>query len=172
MQQPFPLWYGGFGEKMTARAAKEGYHYFGRNIDVYVNELKRWGRNPEEFNTGLRGRFTVVATKAAVEEARSQAQEIADRHNAEYSKTGRDLAFPFLPPSTQEAVVGTPDMILKELEPTFKGSMFTYYELQGEGDMLKLIAKEILPTLKTWGREPVEFPKARPEVEYSGFRGQ
>lgn len=178
VQRPFPLWFGGFGLKMTARAAKEGYHYFGPNLDLYLSELARWGRNPNDYNTGVRGRFTVVATKAEVADAQVRAREIDARQRAEYNTAGRDLAFQFTGARTQEdsqrqgTIAGTPDMILAALEPIFKTSMFTYYELRGEGQELQLISKELLPTLKSWGREPVYSSKFTPEVDYAGFRGR
>ena len=66
VQTPFPLWFGGFGPKMIARAAKEGYHFYGnRNIDIYLDGLKSADRNIDDYNVGMAGgTITVVASEA------------------------------------------------------------------------------------------------------------
>jgi hypothetical protein len=55
----------------------------------------------------------------------------------------------------QVPLVGTPDTVLKALEPRFKDSVVTHFQT-GVGDLpssLELFAKEVAPTLRTWGRQ-------------------
>jgi alkanesulfonate monooxygenase SsuD/methylene tetrahydromethanopterin reductase-like flavin-dependent oxidoreductase (luciferase family) len=155
VQQPFPLWFGGFGPKMIARAGKEGYHFFGsRNLDIYTEALKAAGRNVEDFNVGQASlAITVVATEADAEEARQRAARAESARAAEYNERGRDLAFQYSAPTSQQPLVGTPDTILKTLEPRLKDSIFTHFETGLTS--AELFAKEIIPVLHQWGREPV-----------------
>jgi alkanesulfonate monooxygenase SsuD/methylene tetrahydromethanopterin reductase-like flavin-dependent oxidoreductase (luciferase family) len=157
VQEPFPLWFGGFGPKMIARAAKEGYHFFGsRNLDVYLDGLKAAGRNVEDFNIGQASlAITVVATAAEEAEARERAQRAEAARAAEYNERGRDLAFQYISSSQsrQEPVVGTPDTVLKALEPRLKDSIFTHFETGLTS--AELFAKEVVPVLHQWGRDPV-----------------
>jgi alkanesulfonate monooxygenase SsuD/methylene tetrahydromethanopterin reductase-like flavin-dependent oxidoreductase (luciferase family) len=156
VQEPFPLWFGGFGPKMIARAAKEGYHFFGnRNLEIYLDGLQAAGRKPEEFNIGIGvGGLTLVATADEEAEAREQAERQAAALAAEYNERGRDLAFQFNRPVATVPLVGTPDTVLKELEPQYKDSVFTHFQT-GLGRNPELFAKEVLPVLQKWGREPV-----------------
>jgi alkanesulfonate monooxygenase SsuD/methylene tetrahydromethanopterin reductase-like flavin-dependent oxidoreductase (luciferase family) len=160
VQQPFPLWFGGFGPKMIARAAKEGYHFFGnRNLEIYLEGLEANGRNVDDFNIGHGGggSITVVATEAEAAAVRERAEREAAAHNAEYSEQGRDLAFQHNRPVATVPLVGTPDAVIKALAPTFKDSLFTHFQtgLGSHPTSFELFAKEVAPVLRTWGREPV-----------------
>jgi alkanesulfonate monooxygenase SsuD/methylene tetrahydromethanopterin reductase-like flavin-dependent oxidoreductase (luciferase family) len=159
VQQPFPLWFGGFGPKMIARAAKEGYHFYGnRNADIYLDGLKAADRNIDDYNLGMAGgTITVVASDKEADEVRDRVMQAAAAHNAEYSETGRDLAFQFQSSSAarQAPFIGTPDKVLEFLEPRFKDSVVTHFQTGGETRSLELFAKEVAPVLRKWGREPV-----------------
>ncbi len=159
VQQPFPLWFGGFGPKMIARAARDGYHFFGtRNVEIYLEGLRGAGRNVSDYNIGYGvGSMTVVATDAEAAEVRERAEREAAAHNAEYSEQGRDLAFQYNRPVPTVPLIGTPDSILRALEPEYRDSVFTHFQT-GSGShpgSLELFAKEVAPVLHQWGREPV-----------------
>ena len=165
VQQPFPLWFGGFGPKMLARAGREGYPAFaGGNAawDAYDTGLRAGGHNPDELNRGVGGGTVVVVageqeraaiTDHVMEQARARAQE--------YSEAGRDLAFQYIKPAWVEPVVGTPDQVLAHLEPALKNSRVTHYQTGGGQRHLELFAREVLPTLHTWGRAPVAGERVR-----------
>jgi alkanesulfonate monooxygenase SsuD/methylene tetrahydromethanopterin reductase-like flavin-dependent oxidoreductase (luciferase family) len=159
-QQPFPLWFGGFGPKMIARAAREGYHFFGnRNVEIYLEGLRATGRNVDDFNIGHGvGSLTVVATTAEAAEIRDKAEREAAAHNAEYSAQGRDLAFQYNRPVPTLPLIGTPDSVLESLEPSYKDSVFTHFQtgLGSHAASVELFAKEVAPVLQKWGRQPVE----------------
>jgi len=158
IQDPFPLWYGGFGPKMAARCAREGYHYDGP-IGVFVDELKKVGRDPRSINIGYGDQddFYVVASEKDVPAAREKVKAAQADHAAEYNERGRDLAFQYIRPGARqrEPLVGTPDQLLTALEPELKETIATHFRVDGESWQLELIAKEMLPTLKSWGREPI-----------------
>ncbi len=159
VQQPFPLWFGGFGPKMIARAGKDGYNFFGnRNLDVYLDGLKAAGRNVEDYNVGMASlSITVVETINQEAEVRERADRARAAYQAEYNERGRDLAFQYSQPTSQEPLIGTPDKILEALEPRFKDSIFTHFEtgLGSHPSSADLFAKHVAPVLNQWGRQPV-----------------
>jgi hypothetical protein len=66
--------------------------------------------------------------------------------------------------------VGSPDDILSRLEPQLKNSRVTHFGLlhrlagmstEVSRSSLELYAKDILPVLKTWGRQPARGMGAR-----------
>jgi len=71
-----------------------------------------------------------------------------------------DLRAETLPPE----LVGTPDDILRRLEPQLKNSRVTHFGLlhrlagmttEVSRSSLELHVKEVMPVLETWGRQPV-----------------
>ena len=49
--------------------------------------------------------------------------------------------------------VGTPDQVLKALEPRWKSTRTTHLETGlGSPPIIELVGREILPILKSWGR--------------------
>jgi alkanesulfonate monooxygenase SsuD/methylene tetrahydromethanopterin reductase-like flavin-dependent oxidoreductase (luciferase family) len=159
VQRPFPLWFGGFGPKVIARAAKEGYNFFGnRNLEIYLDGLKKAGRNVEDYNVGMASlAITVVATPAEEAQARERAERAAAAYQAEYNERGRDLAFEYSRPTTRAPLIGTPDKVLEALEPLLKDSVFTHFEtgMGSHPNSADLFAKHVAPVLSKWGRQPV-----------------
>jgi len=177
VQQPFPIWFGGFGPKMLHRAGAEGYHLQTGSTDPqgpfgeYLDGLREGGYEPDDFNLATYARFVVVASQDEVPAARERILAAEQARREEYSPRGRDLAFQFragptdlhLTETNEHLVlgipVGTPDQVLKELEPRWKASRVSYLETGlGTPQTIQLIGREILPVLKTWGRAPVRGP--------------
>ena len=174
VQQPFPIWFGGFGPKMLRRAGREGYHLQTGSIDPqspfgeYLAGLREGGYDADEFNLATYARFVVVATQEEVPAARERTLQVEQARREEYSPRGRDLAFQFRAGPTDLELtetndhlvlgipVGTPDQVLKELEPRWKATRATHLETGlGSPQIIQLIGREILPVLKSWGRAPV-----------------
>lgn len=164
LQDPFPIWYGGFGPKNLERAGREGYHLQagpGAPVEHYFAGLKASGRSAKETNAGYWGPpLHVVATEAELAAERDFAKMLAEERAKEYSPEGRDVAFSGAAASRRGAafpdpIVGTPDQVLGALAPMFEKSPFTHLVLAILPHQLDLFAHEILPTLRSWGREPV-----------------
>jgi alkanesulfonate monooxygenase SsuD/methylene tetrahydromethanopterin reductase-like flavin-dependent oxidoreductase (luciferase family) len=172
VQQPFPLWVGGFGAQLLARAGREGYHLQGGRdgIQTYLDGLEAGGYDERDFNYQV---FYPGHLGATRDRAWDEAQE-GIYHYRDYYTTGRSITGTkrFVPPSPAELrnemappeLVGTPDEILRRLEPTLKNSRVTHFGLlhrmagmstEVSRSSLDLYAKEVLPVLKTWGRPPV-----------------
>jgi alkanesulfonate monooxygenase SsuD/methylene tetrahydromethanopterin reductase-like flavin-dependent oxidoreductase (luciferase family) len=106
----------------------------------------------------------VVATEAELAAERDFAKMLAEERAKEYSREGRDVAFSGAAASRRGAafpdpIVGTPDQVLGALAPMFEKSPFTHLVLAILPHQLDLFAHEILPTLRSWGREPVKDRK-------------
>jgi alkanesulfonate monooxygenase SsuD/methylene tetrahydromethanopterin reductase-like flavin-dependent oxidoreductase (luciferase family) len=172
VQQPFPLWVGGFGPKLLARAGREGYHLQGgrEGIETYLEGLRSSGYDERDFNYQVFYPGHVAATRdKAWDEAQEGIYWYRDFYTNGRSITGTRR---FVPPSPADLrketappeLVGSPDDILRRLEPQLKSSRVTHFGLlhrmagmstEVSRASLELYAKEILPVLKTWGRAPV-----------------
>lgn len=165
VQDPFPIWYGGFGPKNLERAGREGYHVQagpGAPVEHYFAGLQARGRAPEQMNVGYWGGspLHVVATEAELAAEREFARMLAQEREKEYSPEGLDVAFSGAAAANRESafpepIVGTPDQVLQALAPMFEKSPFTHLVLSILTHQIELFASEILPTLRRWGREPV-----------------
>jgi len=178
VQDPFPLWVGGFGPKLIERAGREAYHlqtFGGPHLVNYLDALRANGHNPDDFNQQT---FSMGHVSDTTDKAWDEA-EIAFHYWQNFYR-GRDwIAFenqtiPELPPVGEfrnhpefGAVmpVGSPDDVLRKLEPLLKGSRMTHYAFgfRGAGmqtpivrHSMELFAREVMPTLRTWGRAPVD----------------
>jgi alkanesulfonate monooxygenase SsuD/methylene tetrahydromethanopterin reductase-like flavin-dependent oxidoreductase (luciferase family) len=177
VQTPFPLWFGGFGPQMLYRAGRSGVHLQTGGIDPrgpfgeYLKGLAESGHAVENKNVATSVRFVVVDSQSKVAEARENARVAELARREEYSPRGRDLAFerarqqPWLDSEADSenmvlgVAVGTPDQVLKSLEPRWKAGVATHLEtFLGHPAAMELTGREILPTLKSWGRAPVQTP--------------
>jgi alkanesulfonate monooxygenase SsuD/methylene tetrahydromethanopterin reductase-like flavin-dependent oxidoreductase (luciferase family) len=48
VQDPLPIWWGGFGPQSMRRAARRGYHVFSAGSEAYDQALRAAGRRPED----------------------------------------------------------------------------------------------------------------------------
>ena len=163
LQDPFPIWYGGFGPKNLERAGREGYHVQiagGARVEDYLAGLEASGRSLEQMNIGYWAPpFHVVATEKEIPAEREFAMRLAEERAKEYSPEGRDVAFSGAAAAVArqafpDPIVGTPRQVLEALAPMFEKSPFTHLVLGFMGN-LELVASEMLPTLRSWGRKPV-----------------
>jgi hypothetical protein len=51
--------------------------------------------------------------------------------------------------------VGTPPEVLEALRERYEDSNLTHLVLRGDARQLELMGAEMLPTMRSWGREPV-----------------
>jgi alkanesulfonate monooxygenase SsuD/methylene tetrahydromethanopterin reductase-like flavin-dependent oxidoreductase (luciferase family) len=178
VQQPFPLWIGGFGPKLQHRAGKGGYHAQGdtRFRPEYLAGLAEAGLDPQDMNLAS---FVSGHLAASRDQAWEECREGWWNWQNEYRKrswiamtdAGGVPPLPSLdelpePPSGMFApLLGTPDDILTVLEPMLKDSDCTHFSFafrSSGGGMpaeiarptIELFATEVLPVLRGWGREP------------------
>jgi alkanesulfonate monooxygenase SsuD/methylene tetrahydromethanopterin reductase-like flavin-dependent oxidoreductase (luciferase family) len=163
VQDPFPIWYGGFGAKNLERAGREGYHVQiagGARVEHYLAGLEASGRSLEQMNIGYWAPpFHVVATEKEIPAEREFAMRLAEERAKEYSPEGRDVAFSGAAAAVAsqafpDPIVGTPKQVLEALAPMLEKSPFTHLVVGFVGN-LELVASEMLPTLRSWGRNPV-----------------
>jgi alkanesulfonate monooxygenase SsuD/methylene tetrahydromethanopterin reductase-like flavin-dependent oxidoreductase (luciferase family) len=178
VQRPFPLWVGGFGAKLQYRAGKAGYHSQGttRFRPEYLQGLAEAGLDPADMNVAsfVSGHLA-ASRKKAWEECRegwwNWQNEYRKRTWIAMIDSGgvpplpplEDLAEP--PAGVMAPLLGTPDDILAALEPMLRESDCTHFSFgfrASGGNMpaeiarptIELFAKEVLPVLRGWGREP------------------
>jgi alkanesulfonate monooxygenase SsuD/methylene tetrahydromethanopterin reductase-like flavin-dependent oxidoreductase (luciferase family) len=165
VQEPFPIWFSGFGPQVLERAGREGYHLLGGggpHLERYYAGLERGGRSIDDVNFGLMSPpLYLVENDSEIPATRERAQAEAAARAAEYSEQGRDIAFGT--PQASEAqraardepIVGRPDQVLEALAQRYEGSRITHLIVQGDARQLQLIGAEMLPTMRAWGRDPV-----------------
>ncbi len=178
VQNPFPLWVGGFGAKLLHRAGREGYHLQGgrEGIQTYLQGLEEGGYDEREFNYQVFYPGHVASTRdKAWDEAQEGIYWYRDFYTNGRSITGTKR---YVPPSPTDLrneanppeLVGSPDDILRRLEPQLKNSRVTHFGLlhrmagmptEVACSSLNLYAKEVMPVLSTWGRQPVSGMGAR-----------
>lgn len=178
VQKPFPLWVGGFGPKLLERAGREGYHLQGGRdgIQTYLDGLESSGYNEHDFNYQVFYPGHVGATRdRAWDEAQEGVYWYRDFYTTGRSITGTKRHVPPSPSDLREEtnppeLVGTPDDILRRLEPQLKNSGVTHFGLlhrlagmstEVSRSSLELYVKEVMPVLKMWGRQPVRGMGAR-----------
>jgi hypothetical protein len=137
----------------------------------YLKGLQEGGHAIENQNVATSTRFVVVDSESKVANAREKARTTELARREEYGPRGRDLAFerarrqPWLNSDDDcenmvlGVAVGTPDRVLKALEPRWKTSVATHLEtFLSDAATLEIVGREILPTLRSWGRAPVQPP--------------
>jgi alkanesulfonate monooxygenase SsuD/methylene tetrahydromethanopterin reductase-like flavin-dependent oxidoreductase (luciferase family) len=176
VQNPFPLWVGGFGQQLITRAGREGYHLQGGGpyVQNYIQARREAGLDPDAFNYQL---FSSGHISDSFDKAWDEAQEGLHHFRTFYvqrewiAMAGRPI--PEVPPMEQlrhspgptgPTPVGSPDDVLRILEPLLKTSLVTHFgfAFRHAGQptdvvrhSMELFAREILPVAKTWGRQPV-----------------
>jgi len=182
VQDPFPLWVGGLGPKLQLESGRHGFHaQGGANFrPEYLQGLKEAGIDPSTRNLAMFVGGHIAATK---QQAWDECREGWWNWQNEYRKRTwiamLDSPLHAVPPlapleempeppqnNMMAPLLGTPDDILESLRPMLeKGADCTHFSFAfraSGGGMpaelvrpgMELFAKEILPTLKSWGREP------------------
>lgn len=182
VQQPFPLWVGGFGVKTLRRAGREGYHLQGgtpESLQAYLQGLREGGHDPDLRHHQL---FVSGHLARSTEQAWDEALEGIYHLNRFYAE--RDwIAVPGFqpaPPTKEEvransgpmrAAVGSPDDVLRQLEPMLKDSRVTHFGFafrhagmptDAVRRSIDLFVAEVMPELRRWGRAPSGAPAAAP----------
>jgi alkanesulfonate monooxygenase SsuD/methylene tetrahydromethanopterin reductase-like flavin-dependent oxidoreductase (luciferase family) len=180
VQDPFPLWVGGLGSKLQHNSGKRGFHSQGGPVfrPEYLEGLKEAGIDPMTRNLAMFVSGHIAATK---EQAWDECKVGWWNWQNEYRKRtwiamldSPMKAVPPLAPLDQldqppegfmAPLLGTPDDILGALVPMLEGAQCTHFSFAfraSGGGMpddvvrpgIELFAKEVLPVLKTLGREP------------------
>jgi alkanesulfonate monooxygenase SsuD/methylene tetrahydromethanopterin reductase-like flavin-dependent oxidoreductase (luciferase family) len=130
-----------------------------------LQELRAAGRKLEDYNAGVTVYVSTVSGQGEVEAARAKALAASQARSDLYVAEGRVSSLARSPSEARPlpvsaGVVGTPDQVLKELEPQFKDGIFTHFLLRTTGPK-EPFASEVLPVLKTWGRQPVAGTAAK-----------
>jgi alkanesulfonate monooxygenase SsuD/methylene tetrahydromethanopterin reductase-like flavin-dependent oxidoreductase (luciferase family) len=142
VQQPFPIWFGGFGPKNLYRAGRLGFHLQVSGVAVpmvshWEAGLRDGGHDPDKADLGIFLDISVARDPAEAEDMRERKQAFNAAFVAEY-KAERDLPWENLDPWKEAAesghltsplngFVGTPDQILEAFEPVLGGSRITHF---------------------------------------------
>ncbi len=182
VQDPFPLWVGGLGSKLQYNSGKRGFHAQGGPVfrPEYLEGLKEAGIDPMTRNLsmfvsghlaatkeqgvgGVQGRLVELAERVPQahldRDARQPDEGGASARAARRSSTTRRTA-------SWRRCSARPTTSSRALVPMLEGAQCTHFSFAfraSGGGMpndvvrpgIELFAKEILPVLKTLGREPV-----------------
>ena len=182
VQQPFPLWVGGLGPKLQRESGRRGFHAQGGPMfrPEYLEGCAEAGIDPMTRNLAMFVSGHLAGTKV---QAWEECKDGWWNWQNEYRKRtwiamldGLGFVPPLEPleeleqgppPGNMMApLLGTPDDILEQLRPMLEHSQATHFSFafraSGGGmprDLVRrsieLFVAECLPTLKSWGREPV-----------------
>ncbi len=160
VQHPFPLWVATTGPKMIARVAREGYHLqipgFGAADScwqTYTDGLRRVGRDPNKFNFHVMASIVIGArwddrASAELNATTKQFRRFYEEHTTVFEGTAFQLdSHPSFQP-----VAGTPDQVLRLLEPILNTSPITHLQANIDFRTISLFEREVMPTLRKWGR--------------------
>jgi alkanesulfonate monooxygenase SsuD/methylene tetrahydromethanopterin reductase-like flavin-dependent oxidoreductase (luciferase family) len=181
VQDPFPLWFGGFGPKNLGRAGRLGFHGASASPAYYAG-LKEGGHDPKNFNSCGTVSIITVRNEREIPEAKEFARIRTEENVREYTQdadTKRDLAFENfqsthgrdnsdaeVETAPRALVIGTPDHVLEAVQPLFKDSQATHVlagmvghlavrGVREHPEWVELFLREVAPTMRTWGRQPV-----------------
>ena len=164
VQQPMPLWMASAGPKTIARAGRAGYHLqtpvmaqIGPFWQIYSEAAKAAGRDPSEFNMhvftgGMVAEVWTDEVAATYEAGARDFMSFYKTRETVFAGTAHDVNTEH---PTATAVTGNPGQVLETLERQIADSALTHFGWSvGPPPSLRLFAKEVLPTVKTWGRTP------------------
>lgn len=180
VQDPFPLYIGGFGPKLLRRAGREGFHVQtspGPFYNWYAEGLAEAGHDPANFNFSA---FNFVHIAPTHDQAWDEADEGTYHGRTFYRK--RDWIahseLPPIPPMEEQrkeplgqqfvGYIGTVDEVLPALEQLLKDTAITRFGFTFRHAgmstavvrrSMETFASEILPEVRNWGREPVRAPR-------------
>jgi alkanesulfonate monooxygenase SsuD/methylene tetrahydromethanopterin reductase-like flavin-dependent oxidoreductase (luciferase family) len=138
IQDPVPIWWGGFAPQSMKRAARRGYQVFGAASKLYEDGLAEAGRDPAEQDVA---QIVWIHLADSRDRAWDEAQEGLRWEMAYHRERGDVLAgstpngpLPELPPASElrdiegfgfspslPLVVGTPDEAVDALRPFWHG---------------------------------------------------
>lgn len=173
VQKRVPIWWGGFGPKNLARAARKGYHLLAAGSDVYDPALREAGRNPDDYCIAPMQQACVAETENAAWQAyldglhyfvnfymlRRQLDGSATPRSAEITKEMIRGGALKLGSGPFQAVAGTPDQVKAHFMAIGEGAVgrVTHLpiafrqpgmETRDVHRSMRLFASEILPSLR------------------------
>lgn len=178
VQDPFPLWIGGFGPKLHHRSGRNGFHFQGMPSfhPEYLRGLSEAGLDPADMNCAC---FVSGHLAPSRQQAWDEVRVGWWNWQHEYRKRTwiagpPDQTLPPLdsfveppaPGTFMAPLLGTPDDILAALRPMLENADCTHFSFafrSSGGNVpaeiarpaIELFAKEVLPVLRGWGREPL-----------------
>lgn len=165
VQDPLPLWMASAGPKTIARVGRAGYHLqtpVMASVEefwhIYSTAARQSGHDPATKNFHV---FTGGHVAETWNEDVAAAYEARTRDFMSFYQT-RETVFAGTAHNVEEehpastGVTGTPDDVLSQMEGAIATSALTHLGWTlGPPDSLRLLAREVVPTVKTWGRSPV-----------------
>ena len=173
VQQPMPLWIGARAEKATRSAARLGCHLMATigpdPAPWYIDELKKCGRNPDDFNIAqLRLVYLADTEDQAWEDCQDHLFSMMEFYGhilAEANDAPGDKdVWQFTEPSElrhsafgEAVMIGTPDQVARKMERFKDEFQCTHFimstQLAGMDPKkstrsLELFAKEIMPSFR------------------------
>jgi alkanesulfonate monooxygenase SsuD/methylene tetrahydromethanopterin reductase-like flavin-dependent oxidoreductase (luciferase family) len=175
VQRPLPLWVGATGPKTIRRAARLGYHMAGGGAANAKQVYADVGRDPNEFNVFVFIRGHLAETR---DKAWDEAETGLHHERSFYAERDwiggpemRDKPVPPVgefrradAPGGMQNAVGTPDEVLRQLEPRLKDSLVTHFGFgfrhagmptEPVRRSMDLFVRELMPEIRKWGRQPV-----------------
>ena len=165
VQDPMPLWMDAAGPKTIAHPGRAGYHLqtpvmaaIDEVWDIYQRAARDAGHDPDtkNFHVFTGGRIAESWTEdlaAAYEASTRDFMSFYETRETVFAGSAHDVEEEH-PAST--GVTGTPDDMLADLEDAIANSALTHLGWSlGPPESLHLLAREVLPTVKTWGRAPI-----------------
>ena len=146
IQDPVPIWWGGFAPQSMRRAAHRGYHVFGGASPFYEEGLVEAGRDPAQHDVA---QIVWIHIADSRDEAWAEAGD-GLRWEMQYHRERGDVnagwtpegPLPELPPASElpgiegfcfmpglPVVVGTPEQALEQLRPLWAGERGRITEL-------------------------------------------
>jgi len=166
VQDPMPLWMAAAGPKTITRAGGAGHHYAtptwtktAEHWEIYATAVQEAGHDPSTRNFATFTGGVVAPTWTNEQDASFSAaveglMAFYASQETVFAGTGYDVMadHPFA-----NSLCGTPDDVLAMAEKHLAGSQVTHFALSHLGPLesLQLFAREVLPTIRTWGRAPV-----------------
>jgi probable F420-dependent oxidoreductase len=169
-QQPHPpIWIGARSRAATERAARNGYHLAGTGAaqaEIYRQELRAAGRNPEDFHIAqLRFGFLGSKREKAWDDCEFGLQYLLTRYGgwlAEASDVRGDENYRNVPAVGElrqqaahgdfDLIVGTPDDAIAQIEPMEEYSTHLAFGMELPGvepkkirKSMKLFAEHVIP---------------------------
>ena len=178
VQQPFPIWVGARGDIALDRAARLGCHLAaGGALEhqlKYIDALRRYGRNPEDFNIAhLSICYVAESNEQAWDDCAEPLHHVMREYQAWAEESGDqtgDGVAEFVVPSPDEfrktqvcesfgspVIIGDPESVLAQLLACHKESPGTHLTLmmslpgakpERTRNSMTLFANEVMPHLK------------------------
>lgn len=164
IQEPMPLWMASAGPRTIARVGRAGYHLQTPVMaavrefwDIYATASREAGHDPDTKNFHVFSGGRVAETwstelDAEFEAATRDFMSFYQSRETVFAGTAHDVDEEH-PAAT--GVTGTPHDVLASLHDSIADSALTHFGWSlGPPDSTRLFAREVMPTMRAWGRTP------------------